>query len=272
MSGPVALALAPDDRTLFVAAFDSNSVSVLARTPSSGAIRQVGCVSDQYEGETEDGCAEAEPLGEPSALTLSPDGRRLHVAVSRGVTVLDRDPTTGTLERRGCVTIAGFDDDEEEAADCLIGRGIAGASDLALSPDGRNLYVTSWYSDALAVFAPAASFASVKRGARGLMAVRVACPPLHLGACSGRLGAARAAPRVAATGSARFSVQPGFSTVVRLRLSRRSRDLLRRVERLELLVTATAERGRIGPIQRRVVLKGSVRRPPRAGPRPWPTG
>ena len=88
----------------------------------------------------------------PAEIALSPDGRHAYVASygSNAVAVFARDRTTGALSQlsgaRGCVGHLG-------AGPCARGRALARPTAVAVSPDGRNVYVTAGESNALAVFA-----------------------------------------------------------------------------------------------------------------------
>ncbi len=111
-------------------------------------------------------CRVARAVGLPTALVLSPDGANAYVAAHReAVAVLDRDARTGVLTaapgRSGCVSRDGTPGGERarnlrQGADiatrraCAIGRGLFGVTDVAISPDGRNVYVGS--ADGLAIF------------------------------------------------------------------------------------------------------------------------
>jgi DNA-binding beta-propeller fold protein YncE len=111
-------------------------------------------------------CAVARAVGLPTALVLSPDGMNAYVAAHReAVAVLDRDASTGVLTgqtgTRGCVSRDGTPGGERarrlrqtaavaRARTCAIGRGLFGVTDVAVSPDGRNVYVSS--ADGLAIF------------------------------------------------------------------------------------------------------------------------
>ncbi|MEA2148654.1 MAG: hypothetical protein QOD69_484 [Solirubrobacteraceae bacterium] len=142
---------------------------------NSGGLTQKGgraaCVSVDGTGgfsEASGGgdCAVARAVGLPTALALSPDGRNAYVAGHReAVAVLDRDARTGVLAakpgRSGCVSRDGTPGGERarrlrQAApvgrtrSCAVGRGLFGVTDLAASPDGRNVYVAS--ADGLAIF------------------------------------------------------------------------------------------------------------------------
>jgi 6-phosphogluconolactonase (cycloisomerase 2 family) len=219
MSGIVSLTISADGRTLFGAAYDSDALVVFARNPVSGSISEVGCVSQPpEEGDSNDGCAHASPMISPTGVAMSPDGTRVFVSVESGLTGFERDTTTGGLKPLGCLTYAGYYDDAVTKK-CALANGIANASDVALSPDGRNVYVTSWDSDAVAVFAPGISFTAAQPVSRyGTLAVQLTCPRLHEGGCQGRLTLRALASRTALTTNARYTLDQGRSGVVPLPL------------------------------------------------------
>ena len=158
--GPRSVLVSNDDKTVYVAARDSNAIAVFDRDTSGGATHgrltqkpgTAGCISDTG---TEGACIDATELRGPSRMTLSPDDRSLYLAAetSDSVLIFDRDTspndTHGELTQKpgttGCVTETG-------AGPCADGRAIDGAYDLAVSPDGLNLYVVSDVSDAITVF------------------------------------------------------------------------------------------------------------------------
>lgn len=184
--GPVALAFAPDGRTLFVAAYSSNAVAVFARDPVTGALSERGCVSDPYEEGEKDGCVHVTPLQYPTGLAISPDGFSLYVSSDSGLTVFERDRSSGGLRLAGCVTYRDYWD-ERVPRICQLGSGVAGATGVAVSPDGRNVYLTASDSNAVASFAPAVSTRlSADLGKRRLV-VSLACPAGREAGCSGRV-------------------------------------------------------------------------------------
>ena len=98
-------------------------------------------------------CASGKGLAGAMKVITSRDGKQVYVA-SRGggaVAVFSRDKITGLLtqlaDSAGCVSDTG------NGGDCGVGRALAGARSVALSKDGKHLYVTSDGSDALAIFA-----------------------------------------------------------------------------------------------------------------------
>jgi 6-phosphogluconolactonase (cycloisomerase 2 family) len=108
---------------------------VLACSSAGGALVFAGAVRD--------GAAIA-GLDDPVAIAIAPDGSELFVAASGAdaVVVFARDADTGALRATGVVR------DGVASAEGLDQPG-----DLALSPDGRHLYVAGFDADALAVFA-----------------------------------------------------------------------------------------------------------------------
>jgi 6-phosphogluconolactonase (cycloisomerase 2 family) len=107
----------------------------------------LGCVQAQGLA----GCARGHALHLAHALALDRGGRVAYLA-SPGSSSLDifvRDRRTGALHQltasRGCLSEAGIDG-------CARARGIAGAHHVAISPDGRNLYVIAEDGSGVATF------------------------------------------------------------------------------------------------------------------------
>ena len=93
-------------------------------------------------------------MPETRSMAISPDGRSLYVTYDATITTFSRDPNSGALQQlpgaQGCLVrevLAG--------SDCVIARGISGADDVAVAPDGRSLYVSSegLRTSGIAVFA-----------------------------------------------------------------------------------------------------------------------
>lgn len=93
-------------------------------------------------------CEQRDGLNSAYDVAISPDGEHLYsaAAISDAVGVFARDPASGRLTPRACISEAGTEG-------CTDGRALDGAIAAAVSPDGKNLYVTSRVSDAVAVFA-----------------------------------------------------------------------------------------------------------------------
>ncbi len=105
----------------------------------------------EYQGICQDGKA----LEAAEEIAISPDGKNVYVAsyggVPSGAAIFDRNPATGRLTQKrgvaGCVT-------EEEYADggCGRARAFDEPQGVVVSPDGKQVYFTSFDSDAVAVF------------------------------------------------------------------------------------------------------------------------
>ena len=253
ISGILALALTKDGRTLFAAANESNALAVFARNPVSGAIKEVGCVSEPSD-EGNDGCAHAQPLTSPTGVAVTPDGGRVYLSVESGLTAFDRDRVTGGLKPAGCFTYATYYDDAVTAK-CALASGIADPSDVSVSPDGRNVYVTSWGSDAVAVFAPGVSFAAVGQPSRfDVLPVHLACPESREGGCSGRVTLTTSGSR-RLQASAPYHLRQGRSGVVHLRLTRALTETLVKNHVLRASLVASDASGATSPFKRNVVLR-----------------
>jgi DNA-binding beta-propeller fold protein YncE len=143
-----------------------------ARVPVLVAAIACGCAAASgplvFADAVRDGAAGVTGIDEPAAIAISPDGAQLYVAGSgaNAVAIFARDADTGALRLRRLVR------DTRRGVDGLDQPG-----DIAISPDGANVYVAGFDDDALAVFARDAKdgklrFLSVMRdrvgGVRGL--------------------------------------------------------------------------------------------------------
>ncbi len=260
LESPWALALAPDGRTLFVASYDSNAVAVFARDTTTGRLVERGCLSDpSYLDGGKDGCAHTVPLLAPTDIAVSADGRRLYVTDEAGLTVLERDSSTGGLRRAGCAISKGYyyDSDDKSFEQCIVARAIEGAAGVAATADGRSIYVAASQSNAVSVFTPAASL-TVRRilGNRGVLAVQVTCPLTVDASCGGRLTLKHDANGRPAAKPQAFALAPGTSRTVFMRLA----AAVRRAAGVRLVLTATDRRAHVAPLVQRL----SVGKPPAA--------
>jgi DNA-binding beta-propeller fold protein YncE len=257
LSTPTALTLSPDGSTLFVTSYDSNSVAVFARNRTSGILSERGCVSQPYE-DDKDGCVHVGPLVGPTGIAVSPDGLQLYVTGQSGLTVFARDRTSGGLQVAGCVSYAAYYDDEVTKA-CQLGRGVAGATGVTTTPDGRNVYVTASDSDSVATFAAGVSTSLLANLKQRRLSVNIMCPASHESPCQGQISV-----RGHRGLDKPYAVDAGTSRQVTLRLSR---ALVRAAKHHALpLLVAASDSDRL-PVLRRITL-GAKPQPHTIHPRP----
>ena len=107
-----------------------------------------GCVVDASSPLAGQRCRAARALGDVTDVAVSPDGKHAYGAsfTSNAVVAFRRDPATGSLTQlpgaAGCIASEGA-----AAAGCAAGRGLTGATAVAISPDGKNVYVTGFELD-----------------------------------------------------------------------------------------------------------------------------
>lgn len=133
LDGPRSIVISPDGKNLYVAAYDDNKLSVYSRNSVTGAASFLGVY--------EEGDQDVEELTGPHALALSPDGKNLYVALwSNEIIVFDRNSSSGLLTYGSKLSyLEGETKKESPRA-------------MALSPDGKFMYVASANNDALSVF------------------------------------------------------------------------------------------------------------------------
>jgi DNA-binding beta-propeller fold protein YncE len=129
----------------------------VAPAASAGALTQLagtsGCFLGSVHAAKSAGCAKARGMGSTQHVAISPDGRNVYASSNDtwGLVAFRRDAKTGKLRqlpgKRGC-----FTDVSESIPACTPARGLVWAFWVAVSPDGRNVYVTGGIGNAIAVF------------------------------------------------------------------------------------------------------------------------
>ena len=158
LGGASSVAVSPDGKYVYVASFESDAVAVFMRDSCSGALTQLartaGCVSEDGSGGA---CADGHGLDSAFAVAVSDDGEHVYVGSdsvgsgSGAVAVFARDKISGALTQlagtTGCVSEDGGE------GTCADGKGLLGIRTVTVSPGGKHVYVASFESDAVAVFA-----------------------------------------------------------------------------------------------------------------------
>jgi hypothetical protein len=194
-------------------------------------------------------------------VSVSPDGATLYATHSAGVTLFTRDTTTGTLRRGSCVTYRGYFDDETTEG-CTLAAGIADASSVVLSPDGKSMYVTAYGSDAIASFTGGLSVAAPAQVSRRLLSVRVGCPGSHLGPCSGRVALTPPPALRQLRQSVSYMLEPGRSGFVHIRLRPALVAATKRAPVPTILSVSDASQS-LSPVKRLLVLRSQRAKSPR---------
>jgi fibronectin-binding autotransporter adhesin len=149
--GSRAIAISPDGKNAYVAASKSDAIAIFTRSARTGKLVQPpgtgGCIAVKGAG----GCAKAIGLDGPNSVAVSPDGRSVYATsrASNSLTVFRRNQKTGSLRQlpAGFGCISGL-----PVPVCASGRALVGPDVVVVSPDGKNVYVGSFFGNAVAVF------------------------------------------------------------------------------------------------------------------------
>lgn len=149
--GSRAIALSPNGQNVYVASSRSDAIAIFRRDASTGALTQLrgadGCIA--VKGAS--GCATAVGLDGPNSVAVSPDGLSVYATsrASNTVSVFRRNRSTGALTQlpAGAGCISGL-----PVPNCANGRALVAPDVVVVSPDGRNVYVGSFFGNAVASF------------------------------------------------------------------------------------------------------------------------
>ena len=157
LGGARGVVVSPDGGNVYVAAHNSNAVTVFSRA-ADGTLTSRGCI--QNTGGTACG-AVAAGLAGAYFLAISPDGANVYLAAFDGndVAEFSRGPG-GALTWRGCIQNTGG---HTCTASGGTAPGLGTAFGVAVTPDGSTVYAASLGSSAVAEFS---------RGAGGLLTSR----------------------------------------------------------------------------------------------------
>lgn len=149
LSGANAVVVGPDDDVYATSLF-SNSVTSFDRASPGGALTQKegtgGCLIYLRSA----GCSFGRALVAPEGLAFSRDGKNVYVAAFKtgAIAVLNRGKAGSVAQKSGAAGCLA----PRSLHGCTPARALKGVSSIALSPDGRYLYSTSFESDAVDVF------------------------------------------------------------------------------------------------------------------------
>jgi predicted outer membrane repeat protein len=137
LNSPYALAISPDGKHVYVTSSSGNHLRAGSRNSSNGTLS----LPYSYSNATQ----------QPLAVTVSPDGKNVYLTgySSDTIAVFNRNPDSGVLSTSQIVTKGDF---------YLCGAficsldGLDGAWGVAVSPDGKNVYVVGYTDDTITVF------------------------------------------------------------------------------------------------------------------------
>lgn len=135
LNGATAVAVSPDGAHVYVASNWDDAVAVFRRDSTTGKLFFVEKEVDEVNG--------VDGLDGATSVVVSPDGAHVYVAGKHddAVAVFTRNTTTGRI---GFLEVK---KDSDPDVDYLNGP-----QSLAISPDGKDLYVVSYYDDSLLHF------------------------------------------------------------------------------------------------------------------------
>ena len=130
----VSVAVSPDGRHVYAAAYGDDAVSVFARNPSTGVL--------SYVEVQKDGVAGVDGLAGAYSVALSPDGKHVYVAGNSeaAIAVFSRDSTSGHLT---------FVEVQKNGVNGVAG--LAFINSVTVSPDGKHVYAAVELSQFLQV-------------------------------------------------------------------------------------------------------------------------
>ena len=146
------LVVSPDGRNAY-ATGQSGGVGALiefSRDPASGALKEIGCVTGEAtvcapNNDTSDAIA----MKKPEIVEVSPNGANVYVSTTleNALVTFSRNAETGLLTETGCIS-------HNASTGCAIteAHGLDGPGTIAVSPDEKNVYVTSYFESAVAEF------------------------------------------------------------------------------------------------------------------------
>ena len=163
LSGSTDAVVSPDGKNVYVIGNSDDAVAEFSRDAANGLVAPLGCIVEPGTEGTCDGGG-VTGLQNPQAIVISPNGQNVYVAAQDGVgdgdvVELTRDGSDGSL-----TPIAGHDciaeniefTDETSPCNDQSGHGIRETiTDLAVSPDGSQVYAVNEAGKDIAMFARA---------------------------------------------------------------------------------------------------------------------
>jgi DNA-binding beta-propeller fold protein YncE len=142
------VAVSPDGNSVYVVSAFSDAIVRFNRNTANGVIHPRDCIQDP--GITFEDCPREQiGLERPEGVAVSPEGNSVYVVArdSNTLVVFSRKPI-GRLVPQGCLV-----DNEFPAVPCGDSpKGLTGAHDVAVSSDGRSVYVAAQFDASVTQF------------------------------------------------------------------------------------------------------------------------
>lgn len=146
-------------RSCLAAVIAATALVALPASASAGTLTKPAgpesCVADAASTLPPGTCTTAKGIDDATDVAISPDGRFAYAAAtsSNSIAVFSRDADSGNLTQLdgtdGCIA---WDGDPIDG--CAEAHGLEGPTSLAMSPDGKNVYVTSFQLDTSSATSP----------------------------------------------------------------------------------------------------------------------
>ena len=151
LDSPRSITVSPDSKSVYVVSV--YAIAIFDRDPATGKLTQKsgtdGCIADDNTATGLTTCADGLGMGYPGGSSSPPTAPVPTSPPDDGVTVFDRDTTTGALTQKaspdGCIT-------NVATTGCTTGKALEGPDSVAVSPDGGNVYAAAGAWRRVAIF------------------------------------------------------------------------------------------------------------------------
>lgn len=152
LGGALEVAVSPDGEDVYVVGGSDNAIVRLDRNTTTGAVTYAGCLTFQSTATVACGAGNDNKSGmnAPEGVAVSPEGRNVYVVSAGSASLVRFDRSaSGALTHVGCLT-------HFDPGLCGLGNGnkigLAGATGVAVSFDGKSVYTAAVGSSALTRF------------------------------------------------------------------------------------------------------------------------
>ena len=145
LNGPAGVAVSPDGKSVYTVSTVGGEIAHFFRVRSSGLLIYDGCLNNDGTNNCVD--LPGEPLKAAEAVAVSPDGKSVYVSASGSDTVSHffRGGPDGQIAYDGCLN-----NDGANFCTAVPGSPINNPESVAVSPDGKSVYVASYLTNSIA--------------------------------------------------------------------------------------------------------------------------